>query len=195
VPAPAIAATTTVPNLELVTSTSQSYVTNARGRVASVVLTVSLTDTRPFVTYKPLILTVDWGDGSQIESSNARTPSPYSHSFQHTYLPGTYVLKVIGRNYQVPLADQAVASHDIIVASPNPKIPTLTEQGLQPIIFGPILPRDEGFPNQQEWSFQSGQDSIVLESSARMLLITTLGERLMQPEYGTKLPYSLIIVF
>src|SRR6185369_15663035 len=173
-----------MPNLTLSTSITQSYVTKTTGRVASVTLTVSLVDTRSFVVYKPVGVVVEWGDGSQNEVV-VRSPSPYSATFEHTYTPGNYILKVTGKNYQVPLADTAVDSHDVRVASPNPRIPSLLEQGLQPIIYGPILPRDEGFPNQSEWAFQSSQDSVLLESSARMLLVTVVGERLMQLEYGT----------
>jgi phage baseplate assembly protein W len=179
-----------VANLTLATSTTQSYVTGAKGRVLSVTLNVTLTDVRPFVVYKPLELLVEWGDGAT-SKSNARVPSPYSAQFQHSYTVGNYVLKVTGKNYQVPLPDIAVESIDVRVSSPVPKVPTLADQGLKPIVFGPILPRDEGYPNAQEWSFQSSQDSVVLESSARMLLITAVGERLMQPEYGTKLPLMI----
>jgi phage baseplate assembly protein W len=177
-------------NLTFTSSISQSYVQTAKGRVAAVVLSISLTDSRPFVAVKPVGLSLDWGDGSQVELVN-RSPSPYSNTFKHTYTPGNYILKVIGKNYQIPLADSAVATFDIAATTGNPKIPTLAEQGLQPIIFGPILPRDEGFPNKSEWAFQTSQDSVVLESSARLLLITTVGERLMQPEYGTKLPLMI----
>lgn len=176
-----------MPNLTLTTSVAQSYVSNSKGRVASVVLSVVLTDTRSFVVYKPIRLEIDWGDGSQIEVVQQQ-PSPYTNAFQHTYSVGNYILKVTGRNFQVPVPETAVASHDINVASAQPKTPTLAEQGLQPIIFGPILPRDEGFPNKDEWAFQSSQDNLLLESSARMLLITKVGDRLMNPEYGTKIP-------
>jgi phage baseplate assembly protein W len=179
-----------MPNLTLSSSVSQSYVTNARGRVASVTVTVSLTDDRVFVTSKPVGLTLDWGDGSQIETV-VKSQSPYSGTFQHTYTVGTYVLKITGANYRVPLPDTAIESHDIQVVSATPRIPTLADQGLQPIIFGPILPRDEGFPNQSEWAFQTSQDSVVLESSARMLLVTAVGDRLMELDYGTNLPLRI----
>lgn len=175
-----------MPNLTLTTSVTLAYVTRPTGRVASVTLQVSLVDARAFVAYKPVGLVVEWGDGSQNESV-VRAASPYTHTFQHTYAVGDFVLKIAGKNYQVPTAETAVASHDIKIASAVPRVPTLAEQGLQPIIFGPILPRDEGFPNQSEWAFQSSQDSVLLESSARMLLITAVGERLMQLEYGTRL--------
>jgi len=61
------------------------------------------------------------------------------------------------------------------------------------LIYGPILPKDEGYPNTSQWNFDRGTDLEILASSLKMLLLTRQGERIMEPDYGTRL-HSLLFL-
>lgn len=102
-------------------------------------------------------------------------------SSQHVYTPGFYTIKINAQNYRVPTPDTVLYILNLNVVGENaPAAPSET-------VFGPILPRDGGFPNQDQWSLNRGADIVVLESSVKMLLLTARGERLMEPTYGTRL--------
>jgi phage baseplate assembly protein W len=49
------------------------------------------------------------------------------------------------------------------------------------------LPRDVGYPNAEQWNFNTGENTLVLESNLRNILLTARGERLMFPDFGTNL--------
>jgi phage baseplate assembly protein W len=94
---------------------------------------------------------------------------------------GIYNVNVVGQNYKAPTPDQVGVNFLVNVIQEKTKAPP------QRLIFGPILPRDSGFPNPDQWDFNTESDLLVLESSVRMLLLTAKGERLMEPEYGTNI--------
>ena len=95
--------------------------------------------------------------------------------------PGSYVSVLRAQNFRAPVADTVNVNYFIAVSpSQAPYTPPHT-------IFGPILPRDSGFPNNQQWEFQINSDIIVLESSVKMLLLTAKGDRVMEPDYGTNI--------
>lgn len=100
----------------------------------------------------------------------------------HTYLPGTYNVVVDARNFQEPVAR---TRQQIITLVVQGDVPAETAQ--LGTIIGPILPRDAGYPNAQQWNFNTAEDLQVLESSVRMILLTAKGERLMTPDFGTNL--------
>lgn len=144
-----------------------------------VTLNATATDTDPYVT--SVGLSVQWGDGSSI--TYPRQAKPLSKTgLEHLYLPGSYVITVTARNFK-PTPQTAVFRQEVSVPYPN----TSEITGQSPVIFGPILPRQQGYPNDQQWSFNISNDGRVIESSLRMLLLTEKGERVMEPDYGTSL--------
>jgi len=141
--------------------------------------------------------TIDWGDGTPLLDVATRTPVEYTtdgsadlakirktlavSKLVHPYAPGTYTVVVTARNYRTPtpeIVTQAVTvtvEGAVVVA---PKLGTL---------FGPILPRDNGFPNADQWSLHSGSGVAVIASSVKMLMVTGKGDRIAEPEYGTNI--------
>jgi len=133
------------------------------------------------LTQKTLSVAVNYGDGA-LPVNLAATSSPVSYSFTRAYLPGTYAIVVSARNYKFPTPDTQVEVVTLTVVSTAPV--NAVEAA---VLFGPILPRDSGFPNSQQWNIDRGTNILVLESSVRMLLLTSVGERVMNPTYGTNL--------
>jgi phage baseplate assembly protein W len=144
----------------------------------SVICTISESD--PALPFKVVQGIVDWNDGS--------LPAPFSSSnglltisTSRNLLPGTYAITVTGLNNRVPVPDVVKTTLRVSVVSLN-----LSGEPVNHI-FGPILPKDDGFPNKDQWVFNLGSDLEILASSIKMLLITAKGERLMNPDYGTDL--------
>lgn len=127
--------------------------------------------------------TVEWSTGS------TASVYPYTDSVNGTLavsavqlLPvGLNVIRVEGQNYVTPV--QQVISVNFVVTV-EPRIQDATPAR---VVFGPILPKDTGFPNNEQWNFTVGSDLEILASSVKMLLITGKGERVMEPDYGTNL--------
>lgn len=94
---------------------------------------------------------------------------------------GNYVVKVEGRNFKAPSPDRVQVQLGLLVRQQR------TEADPPRNVYGPILPRDTGYPNVNQWAFSLGSDIQILESSVKMLLLTELGERVMEPEYGTNI--------
>jgi phage baseplate assembly protein W len=171
--------------LSLIASINLTIQQTTANRQGTALIEVTLTDSRPFLPTKHVSLDVDWGDGS-LHAISTQQVSPYVDEFEHIYAPGSYTIKLTATNYQLPTAELVTQTFDVVVKTNLPTIPTLEQQGLQPIIFGPILPR-ESFPNVDDWEWQLATDTIMLESAAKLLLLTDYGERLMTPEFGTKI--------
>lgn len=93
---------------------------------------------------------------------------------------GSHTIRVEASNFACPPETVSI-NYKVVV---NPPITLAAPQRL---IYGPILPRDEGFPNANQWSFNTSEDVRILQSAIKMLLITTKGERVMLPQYGTRL--------
>jgi phage baseplate assembly protein W len=158
-------------------------VSTGKQGIASVQATV--TDSRPFIPTKLVGLSVHWGDGSA-EHVIDNQVSPYVISLSHAYGPGSYTIRIRAKNYQLPISDTMVKTFDVEVAGTQTQIIRGTDAGVQPIIYGPILPR-ESYPNTDDWKWHMSQDSVLLESSAKLLLTTSAGEMLMNPGYGTNI--------
>lgn len=123
--------------------------------------------------------TLDWNDGGPVSvftGSGTLAVQDY-----RDLGPGDYVFQFHAHNYALPVAHHASINLALKV---KPAVVTAVPE---PILFGPILPRDQGFPGAQDWLFNNGTDLRILESSLKMLLTTTKGERLMEPDYGTNL--------
>jgi phage baseplate assembly protein W len=72
---------------------------------------------------------------------------------------------------------------EVIITAPVNLAPLANSSPTYSII-GPILPMDVGFPNPDQWDFNTSTDETVLASSVKMILLTKIGERTMLPEFG-----------
>jgi phage baseplate assembly protein W len=162
-----------------VTFSDTDIVANQSG-VGTIQVTIVITEDDPFLAQKLVSGSIAWGDGSLPISFDV-TPSPIVRTLSNTFVPGIYVVVVQSRNYRVPTEDKQSRITTLVVRSSTITVP---DKGT---IFGPILPRDNGFPNTQQWNLNIDKDLKVLESSVKMLLITEVGERVMEPTYGTNL--------
>lgn len=167
-------------SLNLTTAVGISEIQGDTERLGSAVLSVLIVDDRPYIVSKYVEFTVDWGDGSVTYFSD-KVLSPFGPTvLDHTYLAGSYTITVSAWNYRSPQPDRVAKSLPVFIAGDGAQ--TLI---VQPVIFGPILPRDVGSSNKLDWEFNSSQDNALLASSAKLLLSTVIGERLMNPSYGT----------
>lgn len=124
--------------------------------------------------------TLNWNDGS-IPTVYAAVAGTLTIDEDKGLTNGVYVVNVLGQNYKAPTPDIVAVNFPVNVIQEAAKAPP------QRLIFGPILPRDSGFPNADQWLYNTESDLLILESSVRMLLLTAKGERLMEPEYGTNI--------
>jgi phage baseplate assembly protein W len=126
---------------------------------------------------------VNWNDGSLPEEFpyTLASSGTLTVTTQRRLALGDHSIEVIAQNYAAPVPDTVLVNFEVIV---NPPV-TFAEP--RRLLYGPILPSDQGFPNPSQWSFNTGFDSNILASSVKMLLITNKNERLMEPEYGTRL--------
>lgn len=125
--------------------------------------------------------TVSWDDGSLPVVYNGTTAGTLTIDTYRNLRPGDYVVTVEAHNYDTPVWDTVNVNFSFEVKSLD-QVPVK-----KPIIFGPILPKDTGYPNPDQWNWNRGEDVEILVSSVKMLLTTSKGERIMQPEYGTNL--------
>lgn len=124
--------------------------------------------------------TVDWDSTQPVETVVGNRLVVYDE--QRTLMPGDYFIAVQAVNFRVPQADTAGVVFPVTVKQPKAVI-----SGVTPFLYGPILPRDSGFPSRSNYTLNRGTDLQILEASVRMLLVTTRGERIAEPEYGTDL--------
>lgn len=123
--------------------------------------------------------TVNWHDGSQpIVYSGTGT---LSIDVSKNLFPGQHYVSVTGQNFRAPLPMQAEVNYFVTVVSNALQAPPAN------VLVGPILPKDAGFPNADQWNFTTSTDVSILVSSLKMLLLTNIGERIMLPNYGTNL--------
>ena len=177
-----------------VTDTSGNTVTSvtlvikeAQGQKGALVtLQAQIHETDTNLSGRFLTATLDWNDGTQAiqlgrVSLDQLMSDFWAVSSTRRLNPGNYIVVLRAQNYRAPTEDMVRVNYFItIVASKTPYIPSH-------LIFGPILPRDSGFPNNQQWEFQLDSDIIILESSVKMLLLTAKGDRVMEPTYGTNI--------
>lgn len=125
--------------------------------------------------------TLNWNDGSQPVVYNGTTSGTLTIDTYRALQPGDYVVKVEAHNYDTPVWDTVSVNFAFEVRPIN------AEPVKVPIVYGPILPKDTGYPNPDQWLWNRGEDIEILASSVKMLLTTAKGERVMQPDYGTNL--------
>lgn len=129
--------------------------------------------------------TVLWGDGSLPVVYNGTTAGTLTIDTFRSFQPGDYVVTVEAHDYSTPVWNTVNVNFSFHVQSQN-AAPVVT-----PLIYGPILPKDAGYPNEEQWNWDRGEDIEILASSLKMLLTTNKGERVMLPEYGTNLTMIL----
>lgn len=125
--------------------------------------------------------TLNWGDGSLPTVYNGTTAGTLTIDTFKNLQPGDYVVTVEAHDYAIPTQHVVNTNFSFEV---RPQNPTPIKN---PVIFGPILPKDTGYPNPDQWNWNRGEDIEILASSVKMLLTTSKGERVMQPDYGTNL--------
>lgn len=170
--------------LSITYSTSSKSVKVDRSSTARLSISgLSAVEDDEFLTNKLVSMTVDWGDGSTVEEYGPESGSISIAQIYHSYRVGVYTVQLTAVNYKEPEPDTVREVFVFTVSNSTSASPA----AVIGTVVGPILPRDSGFPNRQQWSFNIGSDIEVLESSVRMLLLTVKGERLMLPDYGTNL--------
>ncbi len=155
------------------------------GGTTSVSFDAVVEETDTSLPFQLVGASVDWNDGSQPQQypgPSLEQPSPLLLlGLRRALGVGVYAVTVTAHNNRSPQPDTVKAVLPI----------TISQAGLKAApprnIFGPIIPRDDGLPNTQTWMFDTDSDLAILQSNIKMLLITTKGERIMQPTYGTNL--------
>lgn len=129
------------------------------------------------VPFNNLSGTINWNDGTQpVVFSGSGTVVINS---SHELTAGQYIINLTANNYEVP--------PEVLTVNYAVEIAVIGLPVTVPIVFGPILPKDSGFPNAQQWNFNTSTDTDIIASSIKMLLTTNIGERVMLPNYGTNL--------
>lgn len=132
--------------------------------------------------------TLNWNDGSLPTVYNGTTSGTLTIDEHRQLLPGDYVVNFEAHNYDTIIPDCGKPYWSTVSVNFAFEVKPLNPAPVKvPIIFGPILPKDTGYPNSDQWNWNRGEDTDMLVSSVKMLLITAKGERVMQPEYGTNL--------
>ena len=161
------------------TVTSPTGALSSSADVLSVTFTATAEESLDSNRY--LQLTYDWGDGSDaVTVDNFDSGGTLAASDTHTYGIGVWTLYVTANNMLWPTPERAATTLQIEVTGSASEEPPYR-------LIGPILPRDAGLPNRDTWELDIGVDNKVLESSLKSLLLTSRGERLHVPEFGTNL--------
>lgn len=171
--------------LTLTATISDTDITVSPSRSARVVVNVFIVEDDAHLLKKLVSGSVDWGDGSipeVIPVQEAPPPGINIPEFSKSLPPGIFNVAVTARNYREPVEDTKTTMFTVTVNSGASSV--VQETGT---VFGPILPRDTGFPNTEQWNLNTGKDIRILESSIKMLLTTEAGERVMEPTYGTNI--------
>lgn len=124
-----------------------------------------------------------WNDGTPPDffPYTSASNGTLSVSVQRVLSTGNHSLRLVGRNFRAPVPDE-VACNFTVTVLPRAQSVVASRQ-----LVGPIVPKDDGAPNAQQWNFSTGYDIEVLQSSVKLLLGTAKGERIMEPGYGTNL--------
>lgn len=132
--------------------------------------------------------TLFWDDGSLPIVYNGTTAGTLTINAYRNLQPGDYVVRVEAHNYDTIVPECGRPYWSTVSVNFAFEVRALDQEPVKtPIVFGPILPKDEGYPNADQWNWYRGVDIEILASSVKMLLITAKGERIMQPDYGTNL--------
>ncbi len=152
----------------------------AGGALAQVSIQAVIVEDDPLLPFAYVAGTLDWRDGS-LSTALAAAPSTITVDETKSLGPGAYIVTLRAQNFASPSPQSVAVNFEVNVVKVDEPAPP------PELIFGPILPRDEGLPNVHTWDLDRGSDILILESSVRMILITAKGERIMEPDYGTNL--------
>lgn len=168
--------------VDLVANPPETINLRAFGEAQTVQVSIQahIIEDNPFLVGMYVNGTLDWNDGS-LPITFIGTSGTIVVDEAKSLINGDYLVSVYGENQRAPVTDKVRVNYLVRVAQQN------TTAAPPHIVFGPILPRDNGFPNSSQWLFNTDSDLLILESSIRMLLLTVKGERLMEPNYGTNL--------
>lgn len=162
-----------------------SITRSVSGGTVGVSIDVVVEETDSSLPFQNVGVAIDWNDGAQPDyypGRNVEQSSPLVLlGLRRNLGIGVYAVTATAHNNRSPQPDTVKATVPVVV----------TQAGLRAAparnIYGPVLPRDDGLPNNQTWMFDTGSDLQILQSNIKMLLLTTKGERIMQPTYGTDL--------
>lgn len=155
--------------------------------VGSLRLSLAIEETDTMLVSRWVSGVIDWGDEAvdtvtkqAIDPLETRTPlATYTHGYAQ---PGAYLVTITAQNYRSPIVDTDVAYIFVTVRTTGP-----VKASPEKVIYGPILPKDTGAPNVDQWLFNQGHDIETTESAIKLALITRKGERLHEPNLGTSL--------
>ncbi len=127
--------------------------------------------------------TISWNDGIHVDQFpyTSTSAGTLTLTATQTLAPGYHNIGIYVRNYRAPVADEAQVNLSVTVVTQQ------TSGAVPRYLYGPILPKDMGYPNPSQWDFNMDSDLAILASSVKMLVETRIGERIMQPGYGTDL--------
>ena len=127
--------------------------------------------------------TLYWHDGQvpEVFPYNLTSQGTLTVDTHRVLATGDHIIQFVAHNYRAPQPDIVATNFSVTV------LPRTQFAPARKNLIAPILPKDDGFPNAEQWNFNIGYDLEVLQSSVKMLLTTGLGERVMLPEYGTRL--------
>jgi phage baseplate assembly protein W len=159
-------------------SLSPTLAISTAGTTNVATLSFAATDTQ----YKTLTATINWGDGTQdvVQSTTGAVSSVLTHVYGGY---GNFLWSVDVVNLAYPVPGKVTSSGSANFAAPG----FVDSTTVEPALLGPILPISEAAAAVDSWNFDIGADDRCLQSSLYLLLTTSRGERLMQPEYGTNL--------
>lgn len=142
-------------------------------------LQVQIVESNTSLPVQNLTGTIHWNDGGLPTVVNGSGTIQVDET--RTLSPGTYLIGVAAHNYEVGTPSTAQVNFAVRV------LPMVNVNPGRPVIYGPVLPRDQGYPGPKDWNLNTATNLFVLESSAKMLLNTAKGERVMEPNYGTNI--------
>lgn len=151
------------------------YAPPGGGATFTVAVTFAQTDER--LPQRNIEATLNWDEGLEPEVFTGMVSLEVNDSRLLT--PGLYFIRLRAVSKSLP------AEEPVLVVYPVRVLALASTLAPVPKLYGPVLPRDAGYPGPKDWVFTLGSDLQVLESSVKMLLGTNKGERLMEPDYGT----------
>ena len=131
------------------------------------------------VAFNQLCATLNWNDGTLPVVFNSA--SPLSLDVSRILRPGSYIIQLEVSDFELPTPQKLTVNFPVDINV------TARFMAGPPVVYGPIMPKDAGYPNPRQWDFNRGTDLDIVTSSLKMLLTTSKGERIMLPEYGTNL--------
>ena len=127
---------------------------------------------------------LDMGDGSPALNQTGSETVSIENSVR--FRPGVYRIRATATNFKYPTPQSKIVYIDLTVGSE-----LAVQNPNKFVIAGPILPRDGAYPDAQSWNLDLAVDDIVLESNVKSIVSTQVGERLMNPTFGTALDQSI----